>query len=199
MLFIYLLQQHLPLYYSQIPDHFHHKPSWWGIGLTGVINETAIPPSVFYLYLYSNAITGKIPSSLPTGLRELYLHANAITGSIPTVLPNNLVTLWLFGNQMSGDLPSFPSTLQNLALGAPGYPGNQFTGSLRLNRAIYLRINDNWITDVVIQDSSGLGTSGNLCDLSNNPLLGNSNIAGLTTCTKNGLFSMSLLPVTKSS
>ena len=49
---------------------------------------------------------------------------------------------------------------------------------------------------MVIQDSSVLGTGGNLCDLTNNPLLGNQNIAGLTMCTKNDLYSAGLLPVT---
>ena len=46
-------------------------------------------------------------------------------------------------------------------------------------------------------NSSALATSGN-CDLSNNPLLGNPNIAGLTMCTKNGLYSAALLPITRS-
>ena len=45
----------------------------------------------------------------------------------------------------------------------------------------------------MIQDSSVLGT----CDLSNNPLLGNPNIDELM-CTKNGLYSAGLLPVTRS-
>ena len=90
---------------------------------------------------------------------------------------------------MSGDLPSFPSTLRHLSLGYPGQPGNHFTGTLRLNRPIELWINDNWITDVVIQDGSVLATSGYYCDLSNNPLLGNPNILGLTRCFKNGLYS----------
>ena len=150
--------------------------NWYVLGLNGVINETAIPSSLYFFDLWNNGISGSIPNALPSGL----------------------VVLDLDGNQMSGDLPSFPSTLQFLHLGAPGYPGNHFTGSLRLNRPIELRINDNWITDVVIQDSSVLGTDGNDCDLSNNPLLDNPNIAGLTMCTKNDLYSAALLPVTRS-
>ena len=146
---------------------------WYNMKLNGTINGTAIPSSVTYLDLGANAITGSIPSALPSGLSELFL----------------------YGNQMSSDLPS---TLQRLALGFPGDPGNHFTGTLRLNRPIQLYINDNWITDVVIQDSSVLGTGGWLCDLSNNPLLGNPNIAGLTICSKNGLYSAGLLPVTRS-
>ena len=146
--------------------------SWFNIGLNGTINGTAIPSSVTLLHLYNNA---------------------AITGSIPSSLPSGLVELSVRGNQMSGDLPSFPSTLQYLALGYPGSPQNHFTGSLRLNRPFELYINFNWITDVVVQDSSGLS----ICNLSNNPLLGNPNIVGLTMCTQNGLYSASLLPNTK--
>ena len=97
---------------------------------------------------------------------------------------------------MSGDIPAFPSTLEYLQLGYPGFPGNHFTGSVRLNAPVFLFINENWITDVVIQDKSGLPT--NNCDLSNNPLLGNPNIAWLIVCTKNGLYSAGLLPNTKS-
>ena len=99
---------------------------------------------------------------------------------------------------MSGDLPLFPSTLQYLALGYSGYPGNHFTGTLRLNKPIELWISDNLITDVVILDSSLLVLGRFRCYLDNNPLLGNPNIAGLTMCTKNGLYSAELLPVTKS-
>ena len=42
----------------------------------------------------------------------------------------------------------------------------------------------------VIQDSTELGSN---CDLSNNPLFGNPNIAELK-CTKNGLYSFSTIP-----
>ena len=145
---------------------------WSYAGLNGTINGTAIPPSVTHLYLQENDITGNIPSQLPFGLRYLYL----------------------FGNKMSGDLTSFPNTLTHLYLGQSGYPGNHFTGTLSLNQPIRLRINDNWITDVVIQDSSAIS----VCDLSDNPLLGNPNIANLTMCSKGGLYSAVLLPVTMS-
>ena len=148
--------------------------SWWNNGLNGFINGSAIPSGVILLGLGSNSLTGNIPSILPSGLRELYLE----------------------GSRMSGDLPSFPSTLTHLALGWSGLPGNQFTGTLRLNRPIELHINHNWITDVVILDSSQINPS--WCDLSNNPLLGNPNIANLTTCTQDGMYSAALLPVTMS-
>ena len=148
---------------------------WYDFGLNGTINGNAIPSSLLVLYLTRNFITGVIPKNLPSGLTHLYVH----------------------GNQMSGDLPSFPSTIQIILLGYPGTPGNHFSGSLRLNRPIQVYINDNWIANVVIQDSSVLGTGGYICDLSNNPLLGNSNIAGLTKCTQDGLYSANLLSLTR--
>ena len=141
--------------------------SWNAKGLNGTINGTAIPLSLTYLDLILNTITGTIPNNLPSGLTDLYLYANL----------------------MSGDLPSFPSALQYLALGLAGYPGNHFTGALRLNQPFQLYINNNWITDVLIQDSSQIDPS--YCDLSNNPLLGNPGIAGLQ-CTKIGLYSANL-------
>ena len=167
--------------------------SWYMMGLNGTINGTAIPSSVTSLYLNNNAITGSIPNNLPSGLLYLDLNENAITGFIPNALPVGLISLSLHGNQMSGDLPLFPSTLQVLYLGYPGTAGNNFTGTLRLFKPSELYINDNWITSVVIQDLSVLYQ----CDLSNNPLLGNPNIASLTMCTKNGLYSAALLPMTK--
>ena len=131
--------------------------SWTSKELNGYINGTAIPSSVLLVLLYRNELTGTIPSHLPLGL----------------------TTLQVDGNKMSGDLPSFPSALHQLALGYPGSPGNQFTGTLKLNRPRYLYINDNYITDVIIQDNSVLGTGGYICDLSDNPLSGNPKIANL--------------------
>ena len=147
--------------------------SWRRMELNGFINGTAIPSNVTSLILADNDLKGPIPSSLPVKLLELDLDRN----------------------EMSGDLPLFPSTLQRLYLGPTG---NKFSGTLRLNRPIELYIRNNWITDVFIQDSSVLGTGVSDCDLSNNPLLGNPNIAGLTMCTKYGLYSATLLPVTRS-
>ena len=115
-------------------------------------------------------------------------------GSIPSTLPVGLVRLNIYGNKMSGNIPSFPPTLQYLWLGYPGESGNHFTGSLRLNQPLRLYINNNGITDVILQDSSQIDSR--YCDLSNNPLLGNPNIAALTMCAQNGLYSAESLPVT---
>ena len=136
-------------------------------------------------------MSGSIPLLLPSGITSLYLGNNRLTGTIPTVLPVGLATMFFDSNNLGGDLPLFPLTLRFVYLGFPGRSRiNRFTGTLRLNNPVWLFMNDNWITDVIIQDSSGLIT---YCDLSNNPLLGNSNIAGLTGCARNGLYSPALL------
>ena len=86
-----------------------------------------------------------------------------------------------------------PQTLKYIWLGYPGLPGNHFSGSIQLNTPFTLYINDNWISDLKISNLNFL----DYCDLSNNPLLGNSNLAVLTSrCTMNGLYAASLLPKT---
>ena len=118
-----------------------------------------------------------------------------MNGSIPSPLPSALRALFVDGNQMTGDVPQLPATLTNLGLGYIGYSGNHFTGSVVLNRPVEVFINNNWITDVVVYDTSQLS----YCDLSNNALLGNPDIANLTMCTQNSLYSANLLPITISS
>ena len=71
-------------------------------------------------------------------------------------------------------------------------PGNHFSGSLRLDNPIDFFVIDNWITDIIVQNTSSL----TVCNLSNNPLLGNPNINALTMCTKTGLYSAGFLPNT---
>ena len=154
-----------------------------------------LPSGLTDLYLDQNQLTGIIPINLPMNLQRVRLWSNRLTGGIPLVLPNNLISFWIDGNFLSGDLPLFPASLSFIGLGYPDETQNQFSGILRLNRPIELYINDNWITDVVIQDSSALA----YCDLSNTPLLGNPNIANLTMCTKIGLYNASLLPNTRMS
>ena len=144
------------------------KFEWYSLNLNGTIIGAAIPPFTTVIFLHDNQITGPIPSSLPNTLTELYIDKN----------------------NMSGDLPLFPTSLIALHLGASGYFGNHFSGTLRLNAPNKVKINNNWITDIIVQNSSGL-TNGS-CDLSNNPLLDNPNVDGLG-CTKNGLYSAGLL------
>ena len=133
-------------------------------------------------------LNGIIPISLPSSLVDFEIGSNLLTGPIPSVLPTGLKTFMLRGNFHSGDLPIFPSTVARLYLGFPGYSGNQFTGTLRLNQPILLFINSNLISDIVIQDSSQVSLS--VCDLSDNPLLGGLNIASLAMCVRSSLYTM---------
>ena len=160
--------------------------------LTGIV-PVLLPSNLTYLYLSSNLLTGSIPANLPRKLQFLYVYNNQMSGSIPATLPTTLNTLTAEQNLFTGDLSTFPAALQNIYLGYAGRPGTHFTGTLRLTTPIEIFINDNWITDIIIQDTSQLTSN---CDLSNNPLLGNLNIAVLTMCTKNALYSASQLPIT---
>ena len=186
--------------------------SWWGLGLNGILNATAMPPMLIHLDLNQNFITGGIPAGLPSGLRDLVLYRNQMTGvipglpvglvyldlpenrfsgSLPSSLPNGLTRIYLEDNNFTGELPIFPSTLYTISLGLSGdVRTNHFSGTLSLNKPRRIFINNNLITDIIIQDSTALTN----CDLSNNPLLGNSRVANLTICVKTGLYSPSLLP-----
>ena len=185
--------------------------NWNNRLLTGVLNGSAIPMGVTSFQAANNQVTGNISSVLPSGLLRLWMHNNRLTGFIPPTLPSELLLLdlhlnqltgnlpltlpsrlaWLYldTNKLSGDMPNLPATLLNLEI----YGGNRFSGTINLNRPNEVVINDNWITDLIISDSSLL----NSCDLTNTPLLGNPRIVGLTICTKNGLYSPNLLPNTK--
>ena len=167
---------------------------WSGMSLNGTINGTALPTGLQSLYLNSNQLTGNIPSILPDVLTVLSIQQNGITGYIPSSLPASLHQLCLEDNLMTGDVPSLPTSLQYLRLGWPGYPRNRFTGSVILNKPIWIYLNHNGITNLIVNDSSILTN----CELSNNPLLGNPNVVALTMCTKTNLYSPSLLARTSS-
>ena len=147
---------------------------------------TVLPSALQGLYLDNNQLNGSIPTVLPSALQKIYANNNQLTGSIPTALPSGLLELDVDGNQLTGSIPPFPSSITTIFLGYPGVPGNHFSGSLVLYKPSCVYINYNWITDVIIQNTTQL-TSSN-CDLSNNPLLGNPHISGLTMCTVNGLY-----------
>jgi hypothetical protein len=146
--------------------------NWYSMNLDGFINGTALVPK----------------------LKRLNLYSNSLKGVLPLVFPNSLYFLDVGTNQLTGDLPVFPINLVYLYLAWPGLQGNHFTGNVIANQLIDFIINDNLITDVLLTDASQLS----FCDLSNNPLLGNQHIASWSTCTKNNLYSASLLPNTQS-
>ena len=169
--------------------------NWYFMNLNGRINGTALTPKLRFLGLNNNALTGSIPNALPTGLLYLDTWENSLTGSLPDPLPTGLVELSVEGNQLTGTVPFFPTSLTNLWLGYPGKLGNHFVGSVSINQPVNFFINGNWITDIIIQDSSKFDDDH--CDLSDNPLLGNPHLTPLTNiCKMTGLYSANSLPNT---
>ena len=159
--------------------------NWNNYNLNGTINGTALSTIVKTVGLDGNSLTGSFPSILPSGLEQIYLSNSRLTGNLPP-LPAVLQGLDCDGNKLGGDLPDFPNTLVYLGLGYQYSTGNHFSGTLKLNAPSHLRAYDNWITDILIQDTSQLTTS--VCDISYNPLLGNPNIPSPTICVQYGLF-----------
>ena len=130
------------------------KIDWHGMGLNGIINDTAIPSTVTVLDLHSYSLNGNFPISLPSKLTFLDVSHNTLTNNLPPMFPVGLLTLHVHDNKLSGDLPFFPSKTKDIILGWPGSPrNNHFTGTLRSNRPILMYINDNWITNIIIQDN----------------------------------------------
>jgi hypothetical protein len=164
--------------------------NWGSMYLDGTINATALPSALTILDMNSNSISGRFPISLPSTLQQLILHDNQLTGSLPSALPSGLTSIHIDTNYLTGDLPPIPPSVTYFVIGWAGYPANHFSGGITLNRPSDVSIYNSLITDIVIQDTSNLG----VCDLSNNPLLGNPHISALTMCTKNGLYSASSLP-----
>ena len=158
---------------------------WNQMNLNGTMNGTALPSELLQIILYSNKINGTIPSILPPKLRFLYVYSNRLTGTIPMNLPNTLDYFAVDNNKLVGSIPKLPSVIMNFYIGAAATISNQLYGEVILVKPLYVYINNNMITNFVIYDTSILAG----CDISNNPLLGNPNIANLTMCTKNGLYS----------
>ena len=141
-------------------------------------------------------LTGSISgvTTWPSTLQRLDLSLNSIVGSIPANLPNGLVYLLLDGNDMSGDLPILPNSLKYVFFATTGSLGNHFSGTLSLSQPIQVFAVGNWITNIIIQDPSQLTAN---CDISNTPLLGNSNLGSLSFCSQSNFYLANLLPITK--
>ena len=177
--------------------------NFFRMNLNGSINGTSITSKVSELLLNFNKITGSLPDlppsitrlrvavdelsgmlpAFPVNVKWVEYYNNQFNGSIPEI-PATLGTLFIDGNKMSGILPMFPASLVTLHLGFPGNPGNKFSGLLKLYQPHDIIANDNLITDIFIHDTKNL----TICDLSNNPLLGNPVLSNLTMCIQNGLY-----------
>eukprot|EP00835_Amoeboradix_gromovi_P004010 NODE_290_length_11632_cov_0.441256.p4 type:complete len:401 gc:universal NODE_290_length_11632_cov_0.441256:11481-10279(-) len=139
----------------------------------------------------SNKLSGPFPPEFNEELEIFSIWANLVTGKIPAIIPSKMWVLYISGNRLYGDVPSpFPDTMKYLALG--NAKGNRFTGTVQLNKPVYLALNHNYITNVVLSDASGL----NYCDISYNPLLEHFDDVALAKCKKIGLYSAYSLPNT---
>ena len=92
--------------------------------LNGPIPDLSSLTALRELELQDNALTGAIPTTLPTKLHRLYLHNNDLVGPIPASLARDTLTeleyLSLYGNP---DLYGYPATMADdasLILIAPG-------------------------------------------------------------------------------
>ena len=99
-----------------------------GNNLIGSLIELNLP-NLRTLYLYSNQLSGSIPSfDNLVNLEYLGLSGNQLNGSIPSFDNlSNLQQLGLSGNQLSGSIPSFDNlvNLQHL-----GVSWNQLSGRI---------------------------------------------------------------------
>ncbi|XP_004490727.1 probable inactive receptor kinase At5g58300 [Cicer arietinum] len=87
-------------------------------------------PSLQYLYLQHNNLSGEIPTSLSPQLNTLVLSYNSFTGSIPKTLQNltQLTRLSLENNSLSGQIPDLHVELKHLNLSY-----NHLNGSIPAN------------------------------------------------------------------
>ena len=145
---------------------------WNSRGLTGTVNVTALPPSVTILWIQYNYLTGILPNLHGTNVIDFRADSNYLSGSVSLMPPTlKYLVLGWYGNCMGAGQQTH------------GY------GKLFLYQPIEIHIVGNFITDVIIANTSNLIT----CDLSNTPLLGNPNVVNLTMCAKNNLYSTNLL------
>ena len=146
------------------------------------------PNVMFSLVAHYNSFSGSLPNPLPLQLTALEITGNLLTGSLPDPLPAGLSYFHAYSNLMSGNLPKMPFAMNSLGLSS----GNKFTGKLELQQPADFSVADMFINDIIVHNTSFLTN----CDISNNPLLGNSNILNLTVCTQNGLFTPSIASFT---
>ena len=150
------------------------------------------PPGLTLIDVSNNQLNGTIPSPFPSTLQTAYFHNNKFLGSIPSPLPSGLLLMYVYGNSMLGDIPALPTSLQELGIGWPAMYGNHFTGSVVFQKPVRLYLNNNYISNIVVNDSSAITG----CDLSGTALLGNPNLGNLAACIKTGLYSANSLPNT---
>ncbi|XP_062197955.1 probable LRR receptor-like serine/threonine-protein kinase At4g36180 [Phragmites australis] len=130
-------------------------PSLRFLALSGNLLSGDLPaafsPALRTVDLSKNAFSGRIPPSLLQlrGLRTLVLSHNSLSSEIPRSVSSPLVHLDLRSNRLSGGVPPLPGTLVHLSLA-----GNRLSGRVgavlrRLPRLSFLDLGRNWFSGEV--------------------------------------------------
>jgi hypothetical protein len=130
-------------------------PSLRFLALSGNLLSGPLPaafsPALRTVDLSKNAFSSGIPPALLRlrGLRTLVLSHNALAGGIPRSVTAPLVHLDLRSNRLSGGVPPLPGTLVYLSLA-----GNRLSGRVgavlrRLPRLAFLDLGRNWFSGEV--------------------------------------------------
>ncbi|PTQ26541.1 hypothetical protein MARPO_1037s0001 [Marchantia polymorpha] len=136
-------------------------------------------PKMKYLYLYNNALMGKLPRALGnlTQLIGLALYTNKFDGGIPEELGDmqKLKYLYLQDNELTGKIPSSLANLQDVISIYLG--NNNLTGSIpqqlgNLTKILHLSLHTNNLTGEIPPDLGNLQTL-EILYLVNNNLIGN--------------------------
>uniref|UniRef100_A0A7N0U380 non-specific serine/threonine protein kinase n=1 Tax=Kalanchoe fedtschenkoi TaxID=63787 RepID=A0A7N0U380_KALFE len=135
--------------------------------------------SLYFLSLYNNYITGRIPEAIGelSGLSVIRFKGNLLTGVIPNSLGKlgNISKLDLSGNNLDGGIPSSIGNLKNLL--ELQLQGNSLNGTVpstlgNCEGMEYIDISSNHLTGNLLEDSIISMSSGfrNLwyCDISRN-------------------------------
>jgi len=144
---------------------------WYGV-------TTRADGRVDYIYLWSNNLTGSIPSEIGnlTALIELQLGDNSLSGSIPPEIAKltSLRQLWLHYNQLSGSIPPEIGKMSNLVW--LSLYNNKLSGSIPLElgnmRLLSLRLENNQLTGSIPRELGNLHEFLKILSLANNHLTG---------------------------
>ena len=153
--------------------------------LTGSI--PSLPSNLSQLVIYNNLLGGLLPEFYSSALTDITIHTNQFVGPIPR-LPSTLIKFLLYGplNAINGSVPTIPNTVTDLRIN-----GLRLNGSLEVNTPSFLKIENNFISNLTIKNTTNLVVAN--CDISNNPLSNSTQALALTgICTKNNLYQSQL-------
>ena len=154
------------------------------------------PDSLQVGSFYANSFFGQFPDSFPPNMRTL--SAERLYGTVPYCIPSTLTGLYLtnyYNLALTGDLSGLSHWVATLQISTTLSSPFKMTGRLVLYKPQKIAISGQYISDLVVYDTSALTS----CDISFTPLLNNPNIVNLTMCNKNGIYSRTTTLVTTTS